>query len=175
MNKIVEGKSLYLRKLESMDLDRTWEWLHRPDINSKIGVRIPFTKEQQKQWFAQLQNDKSKIVFAICHNCDDGHIGNVSLDMIDFRHRNARFSIFIADYSQRSKGFGTESLTLLEHYAFAKLNLHKIWCKTDANDPKILDFYKKLGFQQEGLFKEHEVKEGRFIDKVIFAKFEPEG
>lgn len=170
MNKIVEGRNLYLRKLASSDLNRAWEWLHRPDIYLKIGVQVPFTKEQQEQWFATLQEDNSKIVFAICRQDDDVHIGNVSLDMIDRRHRNARLSIFIADNSQRSKGFGSETLTLLEQYAFTMLDLHKIWCKTDEDDPKVLNFYKKFGFMQEGLLKEHEIKDGKFVDKVLFAK-----
>lgn len=170
MNKVVEGQNLYLRKLECSDMDRTRQWLHRPDIHSKIGVQIPFTIEQQEAWFIRLQNDSTKIVFAVCQKIDDTHIGNVSLDMIDQRHRNARLSIFIADNTLRGKGFGSQAIKLLEHYAFVVLNLHKIWCKTDAGDTKVLDFYRKLGFQQEGFLREHELKDGKFVDKVIFAK-----
>ena len=170
MEKIAEDNNLYLRKLEESDLDRTWEWLHRPDIYLKIGVQVPFSKEQQKQWFEKLQKEPAKFVFAVCLQENNTHIGNVSLDMIDMRHKNARLSIFIADQNTRGKGLGSDALILLESFAFKQLNLHKIWCKTDAGDPKVLDFYKKLGYQQEGLLKEHELKEGAFIDKVLFGK-----
>ena len=168
----VQGDKLYLRRLCSTDLDRTWEWLHRPDVYSKIGVQVPFTKEQQQQWFAALQKDESKIVFAVCRNEDDAHIGNVSIDMIDRRHWNARFSIFIADKEVRGKGFGSEALALLEQAAFKQFGLHKVWCKTDAGDSGVLQFYEKAGYIQEGLLKEHEMKDGRFVDKVIFAKIQ---
>jgi RimJ/RimL family protein N-acetyltransferase len=170
MNKIVQGNNLFIRKLEYSDLDRTWEWLHRPDIYSKIGVQVPFTKSDQEKWFAKLQNDKAKIVFAVCQNIDNKHIGNMSLDMIDRRHQNARLSIFIADKAARSRGCGSEALGLLEQYAFSIIGLHKIWCKTDAGYPEILAFYKKSGFREEGTLREHEFKDGQFIDKIMLAK-----
>ena len=170
MTVIQKNYRLFLRRLRKSDLDRTWEWMHRRDINDKIGVQIPFTKEQQQQWYKRLQKDKSKIVFAICGVIDSKHIGNVSLDMIDSRHNNARFSIFIADKDVRGMGLGSEALSLLELYAHKELNLHKIWCKTDTNDSKVLRFYESLGFQQEAILKEHELKNGKYIDKIIMAK-----
>ena len=170
MDPIVQGERVYLRRLQRGDLDRTWEWLHRPDIYSKIGVQVPFTKEQQERWFDRLEQDCAKIVFAVCQSADAAHIGNVSLDMIDRRHRNARLSIFIADPSGRGKGSGTEALALLEQYAFSELKLHKIWCKTDAGHPEVLRFYERLGFHQEGVLREHEFKDGVFVDKILLAK-----
>jgi [ribosomal protein S5]-alanine N-acetyltransferase len=171
MKKIVEGPNIYLRYLMDSDLDRTWEWLHRYDVYSKIGVLVPFTKEQQRQWFADLQGCKMKIVFAVCHKVDCAHIGNVSLDMINLYHRNARLSIFIADKALRGKGFGTEAIKLLTQYAFSIQNLHKIWCKTDIGNSEVHRFYEKLGFRQEGLLKDHEIKDGIFVDKVLYAMF----
>lgn len=170
MTELARGPRLYLRKLNETDLDRTWEWLHRPDINSKIGVRIPFTKDEQKAWFAKLAQDDNKIVFAVCQISDGSHIGNLSLDMIDRRHRNARFSIFIAEEGERGKGLGSEAMGLLEEYSSSVLGLHKIWCKTDAGDPRVIRFYEKLGYRQEGLLREHELKNGRFVDKVLLGK-----
>ncbi|MFW5983393.1 MAG: GNAT family N-acetyltransferase [bacterium] len=170
MERQIESKDLYIRPLNESDLDRTHEWMHRPDINKKIGVKIPFTKDEQIKWFNQLQNDNTKVVFAVCRKESGTHIGNISIDNIDLRHKNARFSIFIADQNNRGKGFGKEALSLIEDYAFNVLNLHKIWCKTDADDPQVIRFYKNSGYQIEGTLKEHEYKEPHFIDKILFAK-----
>lgn len=174
MSDRIEGSRLYLRELAESDLDRTWEWLHRPDINDKIGVRIPFTKEQQRAWFAGLKGDDCKVVFAVCLKSDNTHIGNVSLDMIDRRHRNARLSIFIADQRMRGRGLGSEAMALLEEYAFARLGLHKIWCKTDAGFPELVQFYEKLGFRQEGILHQHELKGSHYVDKILFGKLNPD-
>ncbi len=175
MNRAVTGRVLYLRELCRDDLDRTWEWLHRPDINRRIGVMVPFSKSRQVEWFNGLSGNASKMVFAVCLIQDGSHIGNVSLDMIDERHRNARFSIFIADRSNRGRGYGSEALSLLEEYAFSVLGLHRIWCKTDAEEPELLRFYLDRGYTREGLLREHELKDGVFVDKVLFGKTESDG
>lgn len=175
MSRIVTGRRLYLRELARSDLDRTWEWLHRPDINRRIGVIVPFSKAQQEKWFDSLLASSSKKVFAVCCIDDDSHIGNLSLDQIDQRHRNARFSIFIADPTRRGIGYGSEALSLLETYAFSTLNLHKIWCKTDAGEPELLRFYLGRGYTMEGTLREHEMKDGEWVDKVLFGKTEFDG
>jgi [ribosomal protein S5]-alanine N-acetyltransferase len=170
--RIIEGPRLYLRKLEETDLDRTWVWLHRPDVYSRIGVQVPFTKEQQSAWFARLREQSAKLVLAICRRKDEVHLGNVSLDLIDQRHRNARMAVFIGDDTARGLGYGSEAVQLLLDHAFTTLQLHKVWCKTDAGYPALIRFYVKLGFKQEGILREHEIKEGRFVDKVLLAKID---
>ena len=74
MNKTTEGRQLYLRRLEITDLERTWVWLHRREIYTKIGVKVPFSREEQLIWFEKLQQDPVKIVFAVCRLKDDAHI-----------------------------------------------------------------------------------------------------
>ena len=160
---------IYLRKLEESDLDRTWEWINDPDIFNAIGVHVPVSKAAQKRWFAELDASSLKIVFAICLKEQDKHIGNVSLDLIDYRHRNARLSIFVADPELRGGNVGTRAIRLLIEYAFDFLNLHRLYCKTTAGNEKILNFYKKLGFKIEGQLREHEYIKGQYVDKVMLG------
>jgi RimJ/RimL family protein N-acetyltransferase len=162
---------VYLRKLEGTDLDRTWEWMQRPDVFLKIGVHVPISKSQQHVWFESVDRAADKVVFAVCLHDGDAHVGNVSLDTIDPRHRNARLSIFIADQTDRGKGLGGSAMRLLARYAFDFLNLEKIWCKTDSDDEKVTRFYEKLGFVREGLLRRHEFIDGQYRDKALLALF----
>ena len=160
---------LYLRKLEESDLDRIWEWIHRPDIYLAIGMQVPVSKSAQKRWFDDLDRSNSKIVFAICLSENNNHVGNVSLDLIDYRHRNARLSIFVSDHDLRGKGIGSKAMKLLIEYAFTFLNLHRIYCKTTAGDERIANFYKRLGFEIEGQLREHEYIKGKYLDKIMLG------
>lgn len=160
---------IYLRKLEESDLDRTWKWMNDPEIFFAIGVDIPISKTAQKQWFTELDRSNSKIVFAICMHEGDIHVGNVSLDSIHRRHRSARLSIFVAEPATRGKSIGTRAMRLLIEYAFEFLNLHRLYCKTTAGNPAVLEFYKKLGFQVEGQLREHEYIQGRYVDKIMLG------
>ncbi len=169
MDSILQGECIYLRRLERDDLARTWEWLHRPDVYERLGVNIPFSHTQQEAWFQGLEQSRDKIVLAVCRTEDDAHIGNVSLDSIDLRHRNARLSIFIALEETRGKGHGSDALRVLLRYAFEFLNLHRLWCKSDADDPGIVRFYERAGFQREGTLREHEFHGGAYVDKAVWG------
>jgi RimJ/RimL family protein N-acetyltransferase len=158
-----------LRPLEQGDLDRTHEWLHRDDISRAIGVRTPFTKEQQLHWFEGLAAAPNKAVFAICQVESGDHIGNVSLDTIDQRHKTARLSIFLAEPGHRGQGLGARALNLLCHYAFETLDLRRLYCKTAAGEDKVLGFYERLGFRIEGTMREHEFIDGAYRDKVMLG------
>lgn len=170
----VKRADIYIRKLSDEDLDRTHAWLHRPDISEAMGVKIPFTKEQQLSWFEGLIKSEDKLVFAICRNQDATHVGNVSMD-IDWQHRNARLSIFIAEKDGRNRGIGTQAMSALIEYAFATLSLHRVWLKCTANRPDLLHFYQKCGFTLEGCMKEHELKHGAYVDKYFWGQINPCG
>jgi RimJ/RimL family protein N-acetyltransferase len=160
---------IYLRRLEATDLERTWAWINDPDVYLKIGSQIPVSKTAQQKWFEEFDRSKEKIILAICLKEGNIHVGNVSLDNIENRHRTARLSIFVGDTAQRGRSIGTRSIKVLADYAFNFLNLNRIWCKATAGDDKIEQFYEGLGFKIEGIFRQHEFIEGRYVDKLIFG------
>lgn len=171
---MISDDLIYLRKLESTDLEQAWEWINNSEISRKIGVKIPISKSCQQRWFERTDSENDKIVFAICLRDDDSYVGNISLDMIDLRHRNARFSIFIGNPSLRGQGIGSHAIRLLAEYAFCFLNLHRIWCKTTAGDKKVEKFYENLGFRKEGTLRQHEYIDGTYVDKTIYGLLKAE-
>ena len=173
-NPIYHG-SVFLRALEVDDLSRTHEWLHRADIHSRIGVRIPFSMETQRAWFESLATIPDKYVFAVCREDNSIHIGNVSIDNIDNYHKHGRISIFLADVQNRNRGFGSDALSALTDFSFRILRLHRIWCKTNADESALERFYIRNGFQKEGRLVEHEIYNGHFIDKWLFGKVNAAG
>ena len=160
---------IYLRKLEESDLDRTWHWINQPDIYTAIGILAPITMTAQKRWFEELERSDSKLVFAICLHDGDRHVGNVSLDLIDYRHRNARLAIFIAESDLRGQGIGTRAMHLLIEYAFDLMNLNRLYCKTTAGNPAVIRFYEKLGFAVEGRLRKQEYIAGQYVDKIMLG------
>jgi RimJ/RimL family protein N-acetyltransferase len=171
---MLSDEIIYLRRLEAADLERTWAWINDPDIYLKIGSQIPVSKTAQQKWFEEIDRSKEKIILAICLKEGSVHVGNVSLDRIETRHRTARLSIFLGDPAQRGRSIGTRSIKILADYAFNFLNLNKIWCKATAGDDKIEQFYEGLGFKIEGIFRQHEFIEGRYVDKLIFGLLKDE-
>ena len=163
------GSKVFLRRLQSTDLGRTLDWINNPEIMVIMGVRGPRTAEMQQQWFEQANSDPSKIVFAICAVESGEHIGNISLDLIDFINRNARLAIFIGDETMRGRGFGFEATRLAVEYCFFYLNMHKVYVKANQDYLAAIKIYRELGFSEEGLFREHEYREGKYIDKICLG------
>jgi len=170
---ILKGERTCMRSLERGDLERTWRWLHQPEIHERIGVKVPFSRTEQEDWFAAMRQSSDKCVFAVCRSEDQAHIGNVSLSMIDLRHRNGALSVFIADPELRGRGYGSDAVRVFVEYAFNALDLHRVWCKTDADDQSLERFYTALGFEVEGVLREHEYRNGSFVDKKIFGRVRP--
>lgn len=167
----IEVGSIYIRDLEEGDLIRTHEWLHRPDLVDAMGVKVPFSLEGQQKWFEKLV-DNDKAVFAVCDKESGAHIGNVSLD-VDMRHSHAMASIFLAESNSRNKGIGSDAMQALLKYAFENLKLHRVYLKCTADRPQLVHFYTKNGFSIEGRLREHEIKLGKFVDKLMLGIFNP--
>lgn len=160
---------IYLRKLEATDLERTWLWINDPGVYLKIGSQVPISRSAQQKWFEHVDQSSDKIILAICLRQGDIHVGNVSLDSIENRHRTARLSIFIGDDKHRGKSIGSRAIRLLVEYAFNFLNLNRIWCKATSGDERIMHFYTQLGFKIEGVMRQHEFIDGQYVDKLILG------
>lgn len=171
---MLSGTKTYLRILEETDLDRTLKWINDPDLMILMGVRGPRTAIMQKKWFEELNLDSTKIVFAICLKESNEHIGNASLYSIDPIHRNAGLSIFIFDKAYHHQGYGMDAIILLLEYAFDYLNLHRIYCKTRSDYKEAMNLYRKLGFCEEGILRQHEYNYGMFVDKIFMGLLKTE-
>lgn len=168
---MLKDEYIYLRRLESSDLERTWEWLNDPEIFLIMGIHSPPSTSEQGRWFEMADQAKDKIIFAICARETNEHIGNVSLDSIEFRHRTARLSVFIANPMNRGKRIGRRAIYLLLEYAFHHLNLRKVHLKMFADNERVFEFYRNLGFVLEGTLRKHEYVNGKYVDKNILAIF----
>jgi RimJ/RimL family protein N-acetyltransferase len=160
---------IYLRRLEVGDLDRTWIWINDPFVYLKIGSQIPVSQSGQVRWFERADQASDKIILAICLKEGDVHVGNVSLDSIESRHRSARLSVFVGDPVQRGRSIGSRAVRCMADYAFNFLNLNRIWCKVTSGDERIATFYERLGFKMEGVMRQHEFVNGEYVDKTIFG------
>lgn len=161
-------RKVYLRVLEFSDLQKTHQWMNEPELNELMGC-MPFNARQQEKWFDATIDNKTKFIFAICRTLDDEHIGNIGLNPVDYVNSNAMLSIFIADNKKRSQGMGFEAIIQALEFSFHRLNLHKVFLKTSDHLAAAIAFYKKVGFVEEGLLREHEFKGGKFINKRLLS------
>ncbi|MDX7991303.1 spermidine N1-acetyltransferase [Xenorhabdus littoralis] len=142
-----ENPPVNLRPLEREDLP----FVHQMDNNASV-MRYWF--EEPYEAFVELCDlydkhihDQSERRFII--ESQNAKVGLVELVEIDYIHRRAEFQIIIAPAYQE-QGYATQAAKLAMEYAFAVLNLYKLYLIVDKENSKAIHIYNKLGFYTEG-------------------------
>lgn len=132
-----------------------------------------YDRAQAMEYFAHIKAAESTIVFAICVEPEGSHIGNISLNNISRRNRSAEISIIIGEKDCWGGGFGTEAFRLIIDYGFNVLNLHRLWIGMTTDNAGMIRIAEKLGFKEEGRFRDALLKNGAFKDITQWALLNP--
>ena len=167
----INGDRIYLRKVELSDVDQEYvDWLNDPDINQFLETRYEIqTNDLIKEYVTNVLNSKSEHLFAICDN-SKRHIGNIKLGPINFIHKFAEISLFIGNKNVWGTGIGTEAINILCDYGFSIMELHKITAGCYSNNLGSIKAFKKCGFSEEGIWKDHYLYRGSYVDRVCLAR-----
>lgn len=173
MNNIVflKGKRIHLRALMEQDLSDVYlQWLNDEEVcrNNSHAI-FPNSQEKMKAYYTGLQNQQKNIVLAIVHTETSKHIGNVSLQNIDWVSGNAEFAILLGDSNFWKDGYGEEASKLIVEYGFNRLNLHRIYCGTLENNVGMKKLALKLNMKEEGLRREAIFKDGNYQHVIEYG------
>jgi len=162
---------IYLRSLELSDVDRIVVWRNDIEVTSSLGGNTYFTSTlRELEWLKKIiLNDEKNIRLAICITSDNQHIGNINLTSINWINQCAEFSIMIGDKSQWGKGYGKEATKLILKYAFAELNLNRVYLTVREDNNNAIKLYKKNGFIEEGIQRKALFKNNNFINILMMS------
>lgn len=167
----LESKRVILRPLSQQDVNETYlSWLNDPEVNRFNSHAIfPYSKEELIRYVASSSKDRSKVILAIMDKTTKRHIGNVTLQNIDWVTRSAEFAILIGEKIQWGKGIGAEVGKLIVDYGFNHLGLHRIWCGTSSDNIGMQKVAKRIGMKREGLRRDAMFKSGRWVNIIEYG------
>jgi [ribosomal protein S5]-alanine N-acetyltransferase len=171
-NIFLEGQTIYLRPLEQGDLTMEYvSWLNDSEVcEFNSHATFPYTKEKMELYYQDLlQTSTANIVLAIIDKVTHIHIGNISLQSINWINRNAEYAILLGNKSYWGKGVASEASILLCTYGFTRLNLHRIYCGTSSKNIGMQKLAAKMNMRQEGIRKEAMFKSGEYLDIVEYG------
>ena len=161
-----------LRDLKEKDVDRMLEWMHSKESKEIFAKDFNrFTKEDVTK-FVNSKNTDENINYA-CVNDNDEYLGTVSLKNIDYENNNAEYAISFMKEAQGTGAALFATIEILEE-AFEELNLEKVYLDVLKTNERAIAFYKKVGFIQEGEFRNHFKKNGKYIDLLWFSMLKEE-
>jgi len=172
----LKGEQIFLRAASVDDASENYlSWINDPETTRGLVAGLfPSTLQDLRQYLQQIESSKDSVMFAICDNNTNQHIGNVKLDRFDWVSGTCELGILIGEQTFWGKGIATEVCRLVLDYAFDRLNLRKVLLAVYANNPGAIAVYKKIGFQLEGTLRKHVFQEGEHVDKHFMGIFSNE-
>ena len=164
--------------LQMDNIHTHFRWNNDPELN-RLDSEMPYEEEsfgQFKERFEQLceRPSSSHRDFEIHDDERNVLIGIAYVARIDSHHRRARIGVTIGDRAYWGKGYGRESMRLLLHYCFERLDLHRVRAATFEYNTAWRDLVEGMGFTKEGTARDYLYRDGRFWDKENYALLEPE-
>jgi ribosomal-protein-alanine N-acetyltransferase len=168
----LRGRRIALRPLMDADFNAQYHgWLNDPEVNA-FSQRRPFPQswEGMRSYPAHYEkNPREGFVLAVEHSESGRHVGNVALVNLQPIHRRAEVAILIGAKDMWNMGIGAEAVYLVTKHAFTEMNLEKMFA--GSFNPGFIRCVEKLGWQREGVFKEHIWSGNRYQDQVWLAQF----
>jgi len=145
-------------------------WMNDPDIYQYLETRGNYTLEDLTSYVSNIE--QRDIYFWAIHLKTNGkHVGNIKIDPINKRHGIGEYGILMGDKTEWGKGYAREASLRILYYCFNELQLRKITLGVVENNSAALHLYKKIGFQIEGIYKDHGFYNGNLCNIIRMAIF----
>ncbi len=141
------GITLEPLNIESIETVRIWR--NQTQVNQFMDYQKIISKEDQLDWFKNIQNSNS--AYYIIKKGND-QIGMIHLNQINNATKSAEAGIFIGNNDFNGTGITLGASILLLDYAFTTLNLEIIYAKVKNNNSNAIKYNQLLGFTEDKAF-----------------------
>ncbi|QDO92444.1 GNAT family N-acetyltransferase [Formosa sediminum] len=165
----LKGEHVYLRALEPEDLDFIHEVENDESIWELSNTQTPYSRFLIKQYLDHSHLDiyEAKQLRLVISDYNHNTIGLIDIFDFEFKNRKAGIGILITNEAKRSKGLGSEALSLLINYCFTQLQLHQVYCNISEDNIASIKLFTKQGFQKIGLKKDWNFVNGAYKNEFL--------
>ena len=163
---------LFLRNLEIHDNRSQWKrWLEDSEVNRYLETRfMSYQDNSLREYLQEMNLSKNNLLLGIFLNSKEEHIGNIKLGSINYQHSHADIGILIGKKEMWGQGFASEAIHAMSEYAFKDLALRKLLAGCYDQNIGSIRAFKKVGFVQEGLMRDHWVgANSQVMDGVLLG------
>ena len=170
------GERLYLRPLQESDVNEEYlSWLDDYEVTRYLETgRFPGSLVSVRKYLERFQHTTTDFLFAIIDLGSNSHIGNVTLNHVNWVDRIADTGLMIGRKKFWGKGYASEAWSLVIEYAFHRLGLRKIIAGAVVDNEASIGALKKLGFKIEGTLRRQVLVDGEYRDTVSLGLFRNE-
>jgi RimJ/RimL family protein N-acetyltransferase len=175
-NQLFEGKLIRLAPPNAeRDAEIESQWTHNAEFMRLVYAEPmhPISPNVIKKKYQSANQDAphapNEIHYAIRTQADDRLVGFVRMMHIDWSNSGARLILAIPDAQERGKGYGTEAMQMILHYAFRELNLYRVSTNVLECNESALAFLHKHGFVDEVRRRQAVQRDGKYWDWLMLG------
>lgn len=163
-----------LRPLNLDDIDLIYEWEADIELNILSGWSpkrsLAAFRHKYEKRITEPEDDR--YMFGV--QIEERLVGYVELVLIDRIERRAFISIVIGEKQFWGRGIGSTALRILLDYAFTVQAMEKICAEVYGINTRSQRLMERVGFQREGILRQHEFHNGSRQDTHFFGILKPE-
>lgn len=170
----LETPRLVLRPLRRGDLDALDEAIQEtlPQLVQWLPWAHPGHQRSDTRRYlrgARLARARaSALEYVIAERAGAYVVGIASLHRLDWSRLSAGLGYWVRA-ARQNRGYGTEAARALVDYGFRTLRLHRIEAHVALENRASQRIPEKLGFTREGVARENEFVNGRWLDHVQYG------
>ena len=147
-----------------------FEGLSHPDIIPFYGARYDSFEATKKQmdWYEKSYREGSGHPWKIIEKTSGEKIGVVAYYFFKPEHKKAEVGFWIFP-QYWNKGITTEVLKTVIEYCQKEKGIHRLEAFVEDGNMASSRVLEKLGFAYEGTMRECEIKNGKYINILIYA------
>jgi RimJ/RimL family protein N-acetyltransferase len=170
---IVVNDQVHLSEILPSDKDALVAQLNDKDIYERtLRIPFPYAEKNADDWLELLEKitrEQGRPVHGAIRRTDGYLNGAIGFEgfQLGTSHR-AEIGYWLAK-PYWGRGIMTAVVQAVTRYAFGEFGLAKITAHVFTFNPASARVLEKCGFQQEGLLRRHFLKDGKYIDAMLFA------
>ena len=160
-----KNEKLNYRLLDLGDLEFARE-LHNSDETLMFLSDIEHvTQRQQEQWFEKISLSATSKRYVVLEGVAASPIGIFRVDDLNWKAKSVCVGLDISP-EKRSLGYAKKVYSHFLEYFFSDCGLHRIYLGVLGSNDRAMSLYAKLGFVEEGRWREALFRKGSFQDLV---------
>jgi RimJ/RimL family protein N-acetyltransferase len=166
---VLTGDRTVLRPFTEDDARGIAEIIEDPEVIRFTGEPSnELTLERLRSWYGSRSAQTDRLDLAVTDRATGELVGEVVLYEWNPAGRSCTFRTLIGPRG-RGRGLGTEAARLIVGHGFEQLGLHRIELELYSDNHRARRVYDKVGFVEEGVRRQTEMRDGVWADETIMS------
>jgi len=159
------GNKVILRPLYKDDADFFAHWYNQPEIMFECGFTKPTTLEAEQGRIIRPEDEDEE--WWVITDLSGKILGETGFLRMWHHWHCTDMSMIIPDPDEQGKGYGGEVGRMMLERAFRHYNMNRVSVGVVALNEPAVQFWKRLGFKQEGIQEQGYYYNGVFSDFIM--------